>query len=151
MANKLQGTELPRAALNQILDAYARKGRRDLDDRTARVIRSQLRRWHLAGEIIGYGVGFKQVKGVPTDQIALQIHVRRKRPRPLLPTPTVIPPVLNWRGFEAPIVLDVIETAPFQLAALDDTERPIFPGLSIGHCITGETGSLGAIVRALDN
>lgn len=62
-----------------------------------------------------------------------------------------MPPELNWSSLEAPVVLDVVETEPFHLAALDDTERPIFPGLSIGHCITGETGSLGAIVRALDN
>lgn len=84
MTNKLRDTESARSALNLILDAHARKGRRHLDDRTASRIRSFLRSWHLAGEIIGYGVGLKQVKGMPTDQIALQIHVRRKRPRYLL-------------------------------------------------------------------
>jgi hypothetical protein len=37
---------------------------------------------------------------------------------------------------------------PFRPAVLDGPERPIFPGLSAGHCITGETGSIGAIVNA---
>lgn len=139
------------AALQIVIDAHAKKSRRKLDDRTASRIRSQIRSWHKAGEIIGYGVGLKRVGGLSTRQPALQIYVRRKRPLHLLPPPCVIPRTVSWPELEAPILLDVIETSPFRLADLTDSERPIFPGLSVGHCISGETGSLGAIVSAFND
>lgn len=138
-------------ALQVVLDAHTKKSRRKLDDRAARRIRAQIRSWHRAGEIIGYGVGLKRVSGLTTGQAALQIHVRRKRPLNLIPTPYLIPRTVSWPELEAPVLLDVIETSPFRLANLTDAERPIFPGLSVGHCISGETGSLGAVVSAFND
>lgn len=139
-------------ALELFFEAMAAPSRRKQlkgKDQVARHLRSQLRRWHGSGEILGYGVGLKQVGGLSTDHIALQIYVRRKRPREVLPARSVIPPVLSSPELSAQALLDVIEMEPFRHAALDRFQRPIFPGLSVGHCITGETGSLGAVVRAL--
>jgi hypothetical protein len=148
---KARAQDLAYTALQIVLDAHARKSQRTLDDRTARRIRAEIRNWHLAGQILGYGVGLKQVKGISTGQIALQIHVRRKRPLGLLPASYVIPQSVDWPELEAPVALDVVERSPFRLANLTDTERPVFPGLSVGHCISGETGSLGAIVSAFND
>lgn len=149
--SKTQESQAAAAALEMVLEASAgpRQRTKLRDDRAARRIRSQLRRWHRSGEILGYGVGRKQVDGLSTNRTALQIYVRSKRPRDLLPASTIIPPTLGWLGLPAPALIDVIEIAPFRLAVLDREQRPIFPGLSSGHCITGETGSLGAVVRAL--
>jgi S1-C subfamily serine protease len=150
-ARKKKNQDSAYTALQIVLDAHAPKSQRKLDDRSARRIRAQIRSWHLAGEILGYGVGAKQVSGISTRQTALQIHVRRKRPLDLLPTRFRIPEALDWPGLDAPVLLDVIERSPFRLANLTGQERPIFPGLSIGHCISGETGTLGAIVSAFND
>jgi hypothetical protein len=135
-------------ALQILVDAHASKKERRLDDRTAQHIRAEIRRWHLAGEVLGYGVGPKLVSDIWTGQTALQIHVRRKRPINVLPPSSVIPSTLDWPGLDKPVLVDVVERGAFRPAGLDGFERPIFPGLTVGHCISGETGSIGAVVKA---
>lgn len=152
---KTQQRTATEAALQLVLDALGPPAQRQKltqskqDQKTASRIRSHLRRWHDSGHIIGYGVGIKQVGGLPVDRPALQIYVRRKLPLSILPQPSLIPSLVSWPGLPAPALLDVVEMAPFELAGLTSPQQPIFPGLSIGHCITGETGSLGAVLHAL--
>lgn len=149
MARKVRRSREAEAALQMVVDAHGPKSRRQLlDERTASRIRAEVRGWHKAGEVLGYGVGPKRVSGIWTGEIALQIHVRRKRPLHLLPGSSQIPPTLNWPGLARPVLVDVIVRPQFRPADLAGIERPIFPGLSVGHCITGETGSIGAIVGA---
>lgn len=151
-ATNTQERHAAEAALQLLLDALESPKRRQRVKRSRQIagpIREQVRRWNRVGEILGYGVGLKQVGGLPTRHLSLQIHVRHKRPLDLVPPVSLIPPEVTWPGLPLPALLDVVEMAPFRLAALDDPQRPIFPGVSVGHCITGETGSLGAIVRAL--
>jgi hypothetical protein len=141
-------------ALRFMLDAFDSPSRRTHlgqsreDKKTANHIRAQIRRWHHSGEIVGFGVGPKRVHGRAIGQVALQIHVRRKRPKNSLPGRLFIPSEVSWPGLPSPVILDVLEMKPFRPAVLDGPERPIFPGLSAGHCITGETGSIGAFVNA---
>jgi hypothetical protein len=85
---------------------------------------------------------------LPVDRPAFQIYVRKKRELDAISPLSVIPEEVQWDGMRVPALLDVIELAPFELAGLTTHQQPIFPGLSVGHCATGETGSLGAILRA---
>jgi hypothetical protein len=151
---KAQQRKAAEAALQIVLDALGPPAQRlqltasKQDQRTASQLRNQVRRWHRAGDIVGYGVGLKHVGGLPTGQPALQVYVRRKRELDAIAPPSVIPEEMHWDGMPAPALLDVVEMAPFELAGLTSHQQPIFPGLSVGHCVTGETGSLGAILHA---
>lgn len=151
---KAQQRKAAEEALQIVLDVLGPpKQRQQLktskqDQRTASRLRSQVRRWHRAGDIVGYGVGLKQTGGLATDLPSLKIYVRRKRELAAIAASSIIPNQVQWGGMTAPALLDVVEMAPFELAGLTSHQQPIFPGLSVGHCATGETGSLGAIVRA---
>jgi S1-C subfamily serine protease len=147
-SKRVRQTKDADTALLIAIDAHATKGNRKLTDRSAQRIRTEIRRWHQAGEVLGFGVGPKMVGGIWNGEIALQIHVRRKRPLGVLPPDTAIPQEVNWPELDRPVLTDVVERGSFRPASLTGVHRPVFPGLSVGHCISGETGSLGAVVRA---
>jgi hypothetical protein len=116
-----------------------------IDDRKrlARQI-AAVHRWHRAGVITGFGLGPKLVNGHPSDAIACRLYLRRKRPQATLRPSDRVPAQLALAGFELPILMDVIERPDARLSLLTGVNRPIFPGISAGHCSSGETGSIGA-------
>lgn len=125
----------------------------ELDDDERKELRRglrQIRYWHRAGEITGFGIGLKQVQGRSTDQPACRIFVRRKRPRSRLRKLEQIPETLSLPGLATAVQLDVEELAPPEQVALGREQRPVFPGLSAGHCASGVTGTIGAKVRRSD-
>lgn len=104
-------------------------------------------RWHRAGWINGFGLGPKVVLGRLTDAIACRIYVRGKRPSSRLRPSERIPEAMALEGFDEPILLDVIERPMAELSLLTDPHRPVFPGISAGHCASGDTGTIGALCR----
>jgi hypothetical protein len=112
--------------------------------RLARQI-SSVHRWHRSGVITGFGLGPKLVNGHPGDAMACRLYLRRKRPLATLRPSDRVPERLVLAGFDVPILMDVIERPDARLSLLTGVNRPIFPGISAGHCSSGETGSIGAV------
>lgn len=151
---QLRDREAAEAALQIILEVLEGAGRRKLEDadpRASRRKRTQIQRWHSPGDIVGFGIGRKEVGAVATDRIALRIYVRHKRPLSLLRVANTIPPSLDWPELPSAPVLDVVEMEPFEPASNGEGQQTAAPGMSAGHCITGETGTIGALVRAFDD
>jgi len=123
-------------------DDLPKSERRVLDRRLSR-----LDQWHVGGEITGLGMGPKVVLGRPSGDWAVRIYVREKRAKSRLPRACRVPQRLTLPGFKEPVLLDVIELPRAQHCGLTDRTRPLMPGLSVGHCGSGRTGTIGAFVR----
>lgn len=90
--------------------------------------------------VAGVGVGYKEVSGRKTDQPALVVLVKQKRPKSELIQTQMVPAHLDG------IQTDVIEVGEIRLLGIrTEKQRPAFPGISIGHYkITA--GTFGAVV-----
>ncbi|NOY45064.1 MAG: hypothetical protein GXP50_06405 [Deltaproteobacteria bacterium] len=90
--------------------------------------------------VVGVGVGFKEVKGKPTKDVALVVYVERKLPKKDLGRNAIVPQQCDGAK------TDVVETGPLVALALTARIRPCRPGYSIGHWrITA--GTFGCLVR----
>lgn len=90
------------------------------------------------------GIGYKLVNGQRTKTLAVLVFVDKKVPAGELSARSLIPPVISF-GVDR-VKTDVIESGKFKaLSLLQEKQRPIFGGLSIGHPdIT--CGTLGCFV-----
>lgn len=57
--------------------------------------------------VVGTGIGFKQIKGIPTDQISLVVNVERKKPLDELDQQDVVPTEIDG------VITDVQEVGRF--------------------------------------
>ncbi len=92
------------------------------------------RKLQQATNIIGIGVGPKEVSGQLISEWALKLYVTRKLPSHQLSGRHCVPTVIHG------ISTDVVEVTPFTLHT-----RPVSFGASISHT-NGEAGSLGCVV-----
>ncbi len=91
--------------------------------------------------VVGVGVGFKEVGGKKTDELALKVLVREKAPISALSSKDLIPKEMDGIRTD---VLAVGHIYAFQNHK--GRHRPAMPGISIGHyAITA--GTFGAVVR----
>ena len=95
--------------------------------------------------VTGVGVGFKEVGGVRTDQVAIRVYVDRKLPRAQLPAADVLPELVEG------VPVDVIE-ARFEVHGGPDPaehrrrHNPMTGGISVGNAVLGGSGTLGGSV-----
>lgn len=91
--------------------------------------------------VVGVGIGFKQVGGLLTDQISIVVLVRDKVPRAGLSANDMVPAQVDS------IPTDVVEVGVLRaLQARTDRWRPAPGGVSIAHYKV-TAGTLGAVVR----
>ncbi|MBC2728517.1 hypothetical protein [Desulfosporosinus sp.] len=99
-------------------------------------------------QVVGVGRGFKEVKGVKTDQEAIVVLVTKKLPSEQLADHELIPKNVY------DMITDVIEVGKLQAIEVEILEplqsrtekvRPAPPGLSIGHYLI-TAGTFGAVV-----
>jgi len=91
--------------------------------------------------VVGVGVGYKQMAGRRTSEISLVVLVRQKLPPVRLAPGALVPPTVDGLRTD---VIQVGEIRP--LLAPTDRWRPAPGGVSLGHYqITA--GTLGAVVR----
>ena len=57
--------------------------------------------------VVGTGIGFKQIKGIPTDQICLVVNVEHKKPLDELDQQDIVPPEIDG------VITDVQEVGRF--------------------------------------
>ena len=94
--------------------------------------------------VVGFGTGYKYVKGKKQDQICTSVLVSKKLPKIALKPEDMIPPKLGISGV---MVTDVIEVGTIRaLKERTDKWRPASPGVSIGHYVI-TAGTFGCVVR----
>ncbi|RMG90942.1 MAG: hypothetical protein D6708_07805 [Candidatus Dadabacteria bacterium] len=90
--------------------------------------------------VVGVGIGFKEVKGKATKDLALVVYVEKKLLKKDLPRNAVVPQ--ECEGTKT----DVVETGRLEALANTARLRPCRPGFSLGHYrITA--GTFGCLVR----
>lgn len=100
------------------------------------------------GEINGYSLGRKMVKGADTGELAIVIFVKRKIAARQLSLSNSIPNLLQHpagSGGTIDFITDVQE-ASFSRRPLASRERPAKSGMSIGH-VDITAGTLGGLMR----
>lgn len=91
--------------------------------------------------VVGVGVGYKQVGQNDTGKPAFIVYVEKKLPRTDLSRSHVVPRQVD--GLET----DVVEMGVVKMLGVRTTrERPCHPGVSIGHYQT-TAGTFGAVVQ----
>lgn len=89
--------------------------------------------------VVGVGIGHKEVRGKNTGRRVVTVMVTRKVPKRELPRWAVVP--MSLEDFET----DVIEVGEVRALGRTDRERPARPGMSIGHYKV-TAGTFGAVV-----
>jgi len=93
------------------------------------------------GNVVGVGVGYKVKDGQTTDNLAVIVLVEKKVEYEDLSPQDLVPDIV-WNQ-----PTDVIEIGKIKALGYTDRERPIRPGISVGHYnITA--GTLGTIVHS---
>jgi hypothetical protein len=96
--------------------------------------------------VTGVGVGFKEVGGSRTDQVAVRVYVDRKVPRAELPEGELLPEEING------VPVDVIEASfevhggPAPPTGHRQRHAPMLGGISVGNLGLGGSGTLGGSV-----
>lgn len=110
-------------------------------DRHFRTLRQAKENLLKLPNVIGVGVGFKQVRGERTDRLSILVFVEKKISARELRKEYIVPFKINN------LETDVIETGRIRL--LDERifrARPARPGVSIGHYKVS-AGTFGAVVK----
>jgi len=90
--------------------------------------------------VVGVGVGYKQVGDSTTEQPAFVVYVEKKLPAPDLSRSHIVPRQID--GLDT----DVVEIGVVRMLGVRTSrERPCRPGVSIGH-YRSTAGTLGAVV-----
>ncbi|ADL06834.1 hypothetical protein [Thermosediminibacter oceani] len=109
--------------------------------RAERILRRYERKLLRLENVVGTGLGYKIIEGRITNEPAVIVLVRKKKPERELPASQVVPKKLDE------VYTDIIEVGDVRLlTARTQKTRPAMPGMSIGHYkITA--GTFGAVVR----
>ncbi|GAW91633.1 hypothetical protein [Calderihabitans maritimus] len=90
--------------------------------------------------VIGVGVGYKEVSNRRTDDVAVLVFVREKKARRDLEKDQVVPRKIGS------VATDVIEIGEVRFLQRTEKARPAQPGMSIGHYAVS-AGTFGAVVK----
>ena len=91
--------------------------------------------------VVGVGVGFREVRGRRTDEMCAVALVRQKIPKAGLAPEALVPSKLEQ------VSTDVIQVGTLRaLASRTDRQRPVPGGVSVGHYKV-TAGTLGGVVR----
>lgn len=93
------------------------------------------------GNIVGVGIGEKEIDGYPTGQLAIKVLVREK-----LSSATVSSAALAPREIGG-VPVDVDAAGELHAHAFTARVRPAPGGVSIGNCNRVMAGTLGCLVR----
>ncbi len=95
----------------------------------------------LRENVVGVGIGYKEVGGKETTDLCVQVYVEKKIPKAELTTEALIPETIDG------LPTDVIEVGIIEAQSYTACVRPARPGYSIGHYrITA--GTFGCLVQS---
>ncbi len=91
--------------------------------------------------VLGVGIGYKEVGGKETTDLCLQVYVEKKLPQKELVAEALVPETVDG------LPTDVVEVGVIEAQTYTACIRPARPGYSIGHYrITA--GTFGALVKS---
>ncbi len=93
------------------------------------------------GNIVGVGIGEKEVDGIPTGQLAVKVFVREKLNPGQVSASALIPQTVGG------LSTDVDVTGEIGARMFTQRLRPAPGGVSIGNCRRVMAGTLGCLVR----
>lgn len=96
---------------------------------------------HGLGNVVGVGIGEKEVDGFPTGQLAVKVFVREKLNPDEVSSEALIPASIGG------VQTDVDTTGEVSAQAFLARLRPAPGGVSIGNCSRVMAGTLGCLVR----
>src|SRR5262245_34803691 len=109
----MQERDLIRSELHEALELLTPPHRREKLAKKIFAARSdarrQCRRWLANSNIVGLGVGPRVANGQETGDLALRVHVLKKKAKSRLGD-TRIPPALRLPGIARAVLIDVIES-----------------------------------------
>lgn len=110
-------------------------------ERIRKVLTKNKKKIMSCDNVVGYGLGYKIMRGKTTNEPAIIVLVKKKVPKVELKRTQLIPKTFDN------VMTDVIEVGEVRLLAQrTDKSRPAQPGMSIGHYkITA--GTFGAVVK----
>ncbi len=92
--------------------------------------------------VVGLGIGYKEVKGEATTETCISVYVQKKMAVKDLESSDRIPEALD------DVKTDVVEVGLIETQAFTDRVRPAKPGYSIGH-FRVTAGTFGCLVRSI--
>ncbi len=96
--------------------------------------------------VVGVGLGYKEVKGKETKEVCVSVYVEEKVPKEQLSKDQLVPSALEVPETTEEVKVDVREVGRVVALAFNGRVRPARPGYSIGHYrITA--GTFGCLVR----
>jgi hypothetical protein len=96
--------------------------------------------------VTGVGVGFKEVGGVRTDQVAIRVYVDRKLPRAQLADDEVLPEEVEGIPVDDIEARIEVHSGPDPTQEHRNRHNPMMGGISIGNEVLGGSGTLGGSV-----
>jgi hypothetical protein len=90
--------------------------------------------------VVGVGIGEKEIDGVPTGQLAVKVLVKEKRPDNRLSAAARVPQTIDG------VPTDVEQTGEISAYRFTARRRPAPGGISIGNCTRNMAGTLGCLV-----
>ena len=100
--------------------------------------------------VCGVGIGYKEVKGKTTKDLAVNIFVEKKVDKKQLDKKDIAPAKITIPETGEDVVTDVIEIGIIKALAYTARIRPAKPGYSIGH-FKVTAGTFGCLVRETCN
>jgi hypothetical protein len=100
--------------------------------------------------VCGVGIGYKEVKGKMTKDLAVNIFVEKKVDKKQLDKKDIVPGTITIPETNEDVVTDVIEIGVVEALAYTARIRPAKPGYSIGH-FKVTAGTFGCLVRETCN
>jgi hypothetical protein len=92
------------------------------------------------GNVVGIGIGEKEIRGVLTGQLAVKVFVKEKLDRKHISSQALVPEAVDG------VPTDVDATGELYAHRFDARLRPALGGVSIGPCSTPLAGTLGCLV-----
>lgn len=90
--------------------------------------------------VVGVGIGEKEIDGVPTGQLAVKVLVKEKRPENRVSSEALVPQTVDG------VPTDVEQTGEIYAFRFTARRRPAPGGVSIGNCNLIMAGTLGCLV-----
>lgn len=95
---------------------------------------------YIANNVVGVGIGEKEVNGILTGQLVVKVLVKEKKKESSLNADTLVPQTLGG------VSTDVEEVGEIYAHMFTARRRPAPCGISIGNCLQPMAGTLGCLV-----
>jgi hypothetical protein len=113
----------------------------ETQDRLLKLLRKHKKRLRAYPGVHRVDIGYAYRRGRPTKQLAIRVHVHKKRPESALKPGEILPKSLDG------VRVDVLETNPEpHLVNRKARQNPFMPGVEIRNTVVGGVGTLGGIV-----